>query len=100
MQTPTQVNLQLVILRIGKAQIGHPAAANFSCLPCGRALRRHLICRLVFAISIKGGILASRVLVVGCSYLSEEKNEMKYGIAWLLGIPTTLIVIWFLLNHA
>ena len=29
----------------------------------------------------------------------QEKNDMKYGIAWLLGIPTTLIVIWFLVNH-
>lgn len=24
---------------------------------------------------------------------------MKYGIAWLVGIPPVLIAIWFLANH-
>jgi len=24
---------------------------------------------------------------------------MKYGIAWFLGVPMFLIVIWFLFNH-
>jgi len=24
---------------------------------------------------------------------------MKYGIAWLIGIPPVLIVAWFLFNH-
>jgi hypothetical protein len=25
---------------------------------------------------------------------------MKYGVAWLLGVPTSLIVLWFLANQA
>lgn len=25
--------------------------------------------------------------------------RMKYGIAWLLGVPLSLIVVWFLLNQ-
>lgn len=24
---------------------------------------------------------------------------MKYGIAWLVGVPTSLIVLWFVLNQ-
>ena len=24
---------------------------------------------------------------------------MKYGVAWLLGVPTGLIVLWFLANQ-
>jgi len=25
--------------------------------------------------------------------------HMKYGIAWLIGVPGSIILIWFLLNH-
>jgi hypothetical protein len=28
-----------------------------------------------------------------------KNNDMKYGIAWLLGVPPILIAGWFLLNH-
>jgi len=24
---------------------------------------------------------------------------MKYGIAWFLGVPTFLIILWFMFNH-
>jgi hypothetical protein len=24
---------------------------------------------------------------------------MKYGIAWLLGVPVSILVIWFVLSH-
>jgi hypothetical protein len=24
---------------------------------------------------------------------------MKYGVAWMLGVPTSLIVLWFLANQ-
>jgi hypothetical protein len=30
---------------------------------------------------------------------TETRLIMKYGIAWLIGIPPVLIVGWFLLNH-
>ena len=26
-------------------------------------------------------------------------KEMKYGIAWLLGVPVSILVIWFVLSH-
>lgn len=29
----------------------------------------------------------------------KEKQVMKYGLAWLLGVPPVLIAGWFLLNH-
>ena len=29
----------------------------------------------------------------------EERNEMKYLAAWMLGIPGGIIVLWFLLNQ-
>jgi hypothetical protein len=29
----------------------------------------------------------------------ERKLRMKYLIAWGLGVPGVLIVIWFLINH-
>ena len=29
----------------------------------------------------------------------EKEIVMKYGVAWLLGIPPVLIAGWFLLNH-
>jgi len=28
-----------------------------------------------------------------------EVREMKYLIAWLLGVPGILILLWFLLSH-
>jgi hypothetical protein len=30
---------------------------------------------------------------------SAEEAFMKYGVAWLIGVPPILIVGWFLLNH-
>jgi hypothetical protein len=34
------------------------------------------------------------------SSLAEEiKTTMKYMIAWLLGVPGGLILLWFLFNH-
>jgi hypothetical protein len=24
---------------------------------------------------------------------------MKYGIAWLLGVPVSILVIWFVISH-
>jgi hypothetical protein len=35
-----------------------------------------------------------------CFYDRQEGAPiMKYGIAWLIGIPPVLIVAWFLFNH-
>lgn len=28
-----------------------------------------------------------------------EARKMKYMLAWLLGVPGGLIVLWFLFNH-
>jgi hypothetical protein len=28
-----------------------------------------------------------------------REESMKYGIAWLLGVPTSIIVLWFLANQ-
>jgi hypothetical protein len=33
------------------------------------------------------------------SHLSERSIDMKYLVAWGLGIPGVLIVIWFLMSH-
>ncbi|HVH45412.1 MAG TPA: hypothetical protein VM925_23825 [Labilithrix sp.] len=30
---------------------------------------------------------------------NAQEIFMKYGLAWLLGVPPVLIVGWFLLNH-
>jgi len=33
-------------------------------------------------------------------YIPEERKvNMKYLVAWGLGVPGVLIVIWFLINH-
>jgi len=29
----------------------------------------------------------------------EKVSVMKYGLAWLLGVPPVIIAGWFLLNH-
>jgi hypothetical protein len=29
----------------------------------------------------------------------QENTNMKYGLAWLIGIPPVIIAAWFLLNH-
>jgi hypothetical protein len=31
--------------------------------------------------------------------LPATEVEMKYGIAWLLGVPTSVIILWFLVSH-
>ena len=28
-----------------------------------------------------------------------EAKAMKYGFAWLLGVPFSLVVLWFLMNQ-
>lgn len=30
---------------------------------------------------------------------TAKESIMKYGVAWLLGVPPILIAGWFLLNH-
>jgi hypothetical protein len=30
---------------------------------------------------------------------AEEAEAMRYMIAWLLGVPGGLILLWFLFNH-
>lgn len=42
--------------------------------------------------------LDAELPLLWCPFGQEEK-QMKYGLAWLLGVPTFLIVIWFLFNH-
>jgi hypothetical protein len=29
----------------------------------------------------------------------QEVSEMRYAIAWLLGVPASIIVIWFVVGH-
>jgi hypothetical protein len=29
----------------------------------------------------------------------KEKAIMKYGIAWLLGVPASVLVIWYVVAH-
>ena len=29
----------------------------------------------------------------------ERVNHMRYGIAWLLGVPVSVLVIWWLVTH-
>jgi len=29
----------------------------------------------------------------------EEVEPMKYGIAWLLGVPVSVLVVWWLIAH-
>jgi hypothetical protein len=29
----------------------------------------------------------------------ERTHTMKYIVGWLLGIPASLLLIWFILNH-
>ena len=29
----------------------------------------------------------------------SQENPMKYGVAWLLGVPFSLIVLWFATNQ-
>jgi hypothetical protein len=31
--------------------------------------------------------------------LKEEVSEMRYAIAWILGVPASIIVIWFVVGH-
>jgi hypothetical protein len=35
----------------------------------------------------------------GLALTGRRGVVMKYGIAWLVGIPPFLIAIWFLANH-
>ena len=28
-----------------------------------------------------------------------EAKSMKYGIAWLLGVPASVLIIWFVISH-
>jgi hypothetical protein len=29
----------------------------------------------------------------------ERRAEMKYGVAWLLGVPVSIIALWFVANQ-
>jgi hypothetical protein len=29
----------------------------------------------------------------------ERRDEMKYGVAWLLGVPVSIIALWFVVNQ-
>jgi hypothetical protein len=29
----------------------------------------------------------------------ERRDEMKYGVAWLLGVPVSIIALWFVANQ-
>jgi len=31
--------------------------------------------------------------------LCERRAEMKYGVAWLLGVPVSIIALWFIANQ-
>jgi hypothetical protein len=31
--------------------------------------------------------------------LSEGRETMKYGVAWLLGVPVSIIALWFVANQ-
>ena len=33
------------------------------------------------------------------SRFTKEKDIMKYGIAWLLGVPASLLVVWYVVSH-
>ena len=30
---------------------------------------------------------------------SKERSVMRYIVAWLLGVPLSLIVVWYVLSH-
>lgn len=32
--------------------------------------------------------------------LQLKEDDMKYGLAWMVGIPLPLIALWFLVNHS
>ena len=31
--------------------------------------------------------------------LNERSGVMKYGVAWLLGVPVSIIALWFVANQ-
>ena len=31
--------------------------------------------------------------------LFEEEDNMKYGVAWLLGVPVSIIALWFVVSQ-
>jgi hypothetical protein len=34
-----------------------------------------------------------------CPELGEKERVMKYGVAWLLGVPVSIIALWFVANQ-
>jgi len=34
-----------------------------------------------------------------CAELGEKEWVMKYGVAWLLGVPVSIIALWFVANQ-
>ena len=36
---------------------------------------------------------------VTLTHHEESKDIMKYGIAWLLGVPASLLVVWYVVSH-
>jgi len=41
----------------------------------------------------------SQSIVSSSINLTGGIGEMRYAIAWLLGVPASIIVIWFVLGH-
>jgi hypothetical protein len=31
--------------------------------------------------------------------VNEENLNMRYGIAWLLGVPVSVLVLWYVVSH-
>jgi hypothetical protein len=36
---------------------------------------------------------------IGELNIEEEVSKVRYAVAWLLGVPVSIIVIWFVLGH-
>ena len=41
----------------------------------------------------------TRALLGRPSNYQREVMEMRYGIAWLLGVPVSVLVIWYVVSH-
>ena len=38
-------------------------------------------------------------LLVNVSLFTPEASRMRYGIAYLLGVPLSVLVVWYLISH-
>ena len=57
-------------------------------MKCGSGIRVHLLRRT--NLTTKGGSMK----------LTKEDGIIKYGIAWLLGVPLSVLVVIFLFSRA